>query len=307
MFVGHVADAALLGLEALAVDLFGDHLGPADLQLVALAAHRLDEHGELQLAAAGDLDDVGRIGAEQLDRDVAEQLAVEPVDEVPAGEELAVLAGERRGVDPERHPQHGLVDDQPLQRDGVLDAGDGVADLHLGEAGDDEQIAGRQLLDLVAADALERHQLAEAALQRRLPLAALLLEQGDGLAAAQHAVVDAPDGQAAEVLGCVERGDERLQWRGGVALRLGDAVEDGVEQRRQVGVGAGHADAEDGPALASHRRDDLEVDVVVMPASGSMNSWYTSSRTSSARASWRSTLLMMTIAGRSRASAFDST
>ncbi len=60
VLVGHVADAALLRLEALAVDFLGDDLGPADLQLVALATHRLDQHGQLQLATAGDLDDVGR-------------------------------------------------------------------------------------------------------------------------------------------------------------------------------------------------------------------------------------------------------
>ena len=71
-----------------------------------------------------------------------------------------------------------------VQRDRRLGRGDRVADLDLGEAGDDEQVAGRQLLDLVAADALERHQLGEAALQRRLALGELLLEQRDGLAAA---------------------------------------------------------------------------------------------------------------------------
>ena len=142
VLVGNVAHAALLRLELLAVDFLGDHLGPADLQLVALAAHRLDEHRQLQLAAAGDLDDVGRAGLEQLDRHVAEQLSVQPVDQVAAGEVLAVLAGERRGVDAERHPQHRLVDGQPRQRDRVVGAGDGVADLDLGEAGDDEQVAG---------------------------------------------------------------------------------------------------------------------------------------------------------------------
>src|SRR3954464_15063216 len=103
VFVGHVADATLLRLVPLAVDLFGDDLGPADLELVALAAHRLDQHRELQFAATGDLDDVGRSGLEQLDRDVAEQLFVEPLDEVAAGDVLAVTAGERRGVDAERH------------------------------------------------------------------------------------------------------------------------------------------------------------------------------------------------------------
>jgi hypothetical protein len=41
-----------IGSSSLAVGLAGDDLGVAELQLVALAAHRLDEDGELQLAAA---------------------------------------------------------------------------------------------------------------------------------------------------------------------------------------------------------------------------------------------------------------
>ena len=65
VLVGHVAHATLLRLEALAVDFLGDDFRPADLQLVALATHRFDQHGQLQLAAAGDLDDVGRAGLEQ--------------------------------------------------------------------------------------------------------------------------------------------------------------------------------------------------------------------------------------------------
>jgi hypothetical protein len=43
------------------VDLPDDHLGPADLELVPLAPHRLDEHRQLQLTPAGDLDDLGRV------------------------------------------------------------------------------------------------------------------------------------------------------------------------------------------------------------------------------------------------------
>ena len=150
-------------LVALAVDLADDDLGPADLQLVALAAHGLDEHGELQLAAAGDLDDVGRVG-----------LGRRLIDTLPStsrsrrsrrwrrGEVLAVLAGERRGVDAEGHAQHRLVDREAGQRHGVGRVGEGVADLDLGEAGDDEQVAGDELVDLDAADAREAMQLGEA-------------------------------------------------------------------------------------------------------------------------------------------------
>ena len=62
----------------------GDDLGPAHLHLVALAPHRLDEHGELQLAPAGDIDDVGRVGVGQADRHVAEHFALEAIAQMTA-------------------------------------------------------------------------------------------------------------------------------------------------------------------------------------------------------------------------------
>ena len=129
--------------------------GPADLELVALPAHGLDEHGELQLAAAGHLEHVGRVGVLQADRHVAEHLAVEALPQVAAGEELARLAGQGRRVDAEGHRQHGLVDGEAGQRLGVGRVGERVADLDLGEPGDDEQVAGDQLVDLGPADAGE--------------------------------------------------------------------------------------------------------------------------------------------------------
>ena len=263
MLVGNVAHAALLRFEALAVDFLGDDLGAADLQLVALTTHRLDQHGELELATAGDLDHVGRAGLEQLDRHVAEQLALQAVDQVAAGEVLALLARHRRRVDTEGHAQHRLVDDEAGQCHRVLDRGDGVADLDLGETGHDEQVAGRQLVGLVAADAFEGHELGEAALERGLTLGELLLEQGHGLATAHDAVHHTTDGQTAEVLARVELGDHGLERLGGVALGSRDGLEDRVEQGRQVGALLGHADALHRPALAGHGGDDLEVDVLV--------------------------------------------
>ena len=151
MLVGHVDDASLDRLVALAVDLADDHLGPADLQLVALAAHRLDEHGELELAAAGDLDARRASGVLEPDRHVAEHLAVEAVAQVAGGEVRAVLAGERRGVHAEGHAQHRLVDDEARQRHGVGRVGERVADLDLGEAGDAR--TGRRRTQLVDVDA----------------------------------------------------------------------------------------------------------------------------------------------------------
>ncbi len=66
------------GSHAHAVDFLGDDRGSRDLELVALAAHRLDEDREVELAAPADIEDVG--GGSVLDpqRDIGEQLAFEP-------------------------------------------------------------------------------------------------------------------------------------------------------------------------------------------------------------------------------------
>ena len=52
-----------------------DDLRAADGELVALAAHLLDEDRQLELAAAPDLERVAGLGRVDLDRDVAQDLA----------------------------------------------------------------------------------------------------------------------------------------------------------------------------------------------------------------------------------------
>ena len=75
--LGHVDGHPLHRLVDLAVDLAGDDLGLAHGQLEALAAHGLDQHGQLQLAAALDLPGVGPLGGQHPQRHVADQLGVE--------------------------------------------------------------------------------------------------------------------------------------------------------------------------------------------------------------------------------------
>ena len=95
MIVGHVDHGPLERFVTRPVDLPNDDLGTAHLELVPLTPHRLDEDRELELAATGDLDDVGRIGLLEADRHVAQHLAVEALAQVSGGEELPLLAGER--------------------------------------------------------------------------------------------------------------------------------------------------------------------------------------------------------------------
>ena len=71
-------------LHELAVDDAGDDLRPADHQLVAFAAHHLDEDGELQFAAAQHLEAVRRAGLLDADGDVGQQLLVEALAQIAA-------------------------------------------------------------------------------------------------------------------------------------------------------------------------------------------------------------------------------
>ena len=130
--VGHLLEAGLAGGERLgddadevlgdvdrepldrlvgdAVDLAGEHARLARGQLEPLAAHQLQQHDQLQLAAAVHLPGVGPLGVLDPDRDVADQLAVEPVADLAGGQLVPLLAGQRRGVDADDDRERGLVD-----------------------------------------------------------------------------------------------------------------------------------------------------------------------------------------------------
>ena len=141
--VGHVDGHAIKGLEDMAVLVLpGEYPRLADRQLETLSTHRLDEHRELQFAATLHLPGVRTLGHEHPDRDVADDLLIEPVlDE--AGRHLrAFPSGQWRGVDAERHRQAGLIDVDHRQRDRIGDIGERFADEDLGDAGDGNDLAG---------------------------------------------------------------------------------------------------------------------------------------------------------------------
>src|ERR671917_584159 len=80
--LGGVDHQLLDRLVHLAVDLAGDDLRPRDLELVPLAAHRLDQDREVQLAATGDGEDVRLAGRLDAQREIRLQLALEPLLEL---------------------------------------------------------------------------------------------------------------------------------------------------------------------------------------------------------------------------------
>ena len=146
----------LVRLLGLAVDRPQEDLGARGGQLEALAPHLLDEDGQLELAAAADLERVAALGRMDLDRDVAEGLAVEPGLDLARGDELALAAGQRRRVHAERHAQRRRVDVEARQRPRVGRVGDRVADRDLGQAGDRHDVARAGLGDVDPVDAVRR-------------------------------------------------------------------------------------------------------------------------------------------------------
>src|SRR2546422_675312 len=103
----------LVRLLGLAVDLLEDHLGPRHLELVAFAAHRLDEDREMELAAAAHDERVRGVGVRDTERDVALELRIEPLAELAACHELPLTPGERAVVDAEAHAKRRLLDADP--------------------------------------------------------------------------------------------------------------------------------------------------------------------------------------------------
>ena len=93
-----------------AVDLARNDLGAAGGELEALAPQRLDEDRELQLAATLDDPGIRALGVLHAQRDVADQLGVEPAFEHPRRELAALATRQRRGVDADQHRKARLVD-----------------------------------------------------------------------------------------------------------------------------------------------------------------------------------------------------
>ena len=113
--VGRVDGDVLHGLVHLAVNHARDYLGLAHGELESFAAHRLDQDRELQFATTLDLPGVGTIGGQYAQRDVADEFFVEAVLHHARGEELALGARQRGGVDANGHREARLVDVQWLK------------------------------------------------------------------------------------------------------------------------------------------------------------------------------------------------
>ena len=252
VFFGHVDHELLDRFHYGAVDRLGDDIRPGDLELVAFAAHHLDEDRQLQLAAPDHFDLLGRIGRLEADRNIAEQLAVEAVAQLPRRDILPVPACHGRGIDAENHRHGRLVDGNRRNRDPLLHVGDGFADRDLFDAGETDNVAGGGLVDVDALQPFEGIQLRHPGLvHRRIELA-----HRHRIADFDPPVEDAANRNASQVIAGIEIRHQQLQRRLGISPRRRHVLHDRLEQGAKVGAGVrGIAAGRSGPGVGVQDRE----------------------------------------------------
>jgi hypothetical protein len=222
----HVDRDFLERLELHAVLLLDDDLRLGDRELVALAAHVLEQDGDVELAAAVDLEAV-RLGEVDLEADVDLELLLEARADLARVHELARATDERRGVHEEVERDGRLVDANRRQRLRGRIGAEGVADVDLREARDEADVARGDLGRLLARGALKGEELGDLA---RVGAAVRRLH-GEGVADLDHAVVDAGYGEAAHEVVVAEVERLRAQRQRRVTGRDRHLLEDDVEER----------------------------------------------------------------------------
>ena len=196
--VVHIDDHILIGLQGLAGRrvLAGEHPGAAHGKLEAFAAHGLDEHAQLQLAAPRDLEAPAALDLADMDGDIALGLGEQAGADHPRGHLVAFAPGHRRIVDREHHGQGRRIDGGGVQG---LDDGyvaQGIGDGGRLEPGDGDDIAAMGLIEGAAGQAAETENLGDAHLLDDLAV----LGQGLGRHVRFHrAREDAPGQDAAEI------------------------------------------------------------------------------------------------------------
>ena len=158
----HLLEGLVPALGRLAID----NLRLADGELVALAAHRLDEDGQVQLAATRYDPLAGNVGVRHPQGHVLLQFADQTVADLAVGDVLALAPGEGAGVDRKGHAHRRLFDLDRRQGSRVVDVGDGVPDADALDAGDGDDAAGVDHLPGLALEVAEGENLADAGADR---------------------------------------------------------------------------------------------------------------------------------------------
>ena len=228
--LGNVDNEALDGLIAHAVDLLIEHLGRTDLEFISLAAHRLNEDGEVHLPSAADAEGIRGVGVLDAQRDVAQQFTIQPVTQVAGRDELALLSRKRRIVDREDHLHRGIGDLDKCNGIDAVGCADGIADIDLFQSREADDIARRGALAGDAVEPLDLIQIDDLAAHGDL---GVIVVAGDDVRAHfGDAALHSADADPANILVVVNGRDQNLQGSRLVHLEGRELRENGIKKRR---------------------------------------------------------------------------
>ena len=112
-----------------------DDLCLADSELIALTAHRLNQNGQMQLAAAGYLERIGIFCVFDTQADVSVQLAEQTVTQMTGGNEFTFLTCQRAVIDDEIHGNRRLGDLLERNRLRAVHRTDRISDMQICDTG----------------------------------------------------------------------------------------------------------------------------------------------------------------------------
>jgi hypothetical protein len=127
MFFWDVNSDALNWFVSLLVNRSSDDLWFTDGEFETFAAHRFDEHCELQFAARENFPCVWAVGLVNPKRNVSNEFLFKAAFHKPSGESITISAGKRRGVDSDRHRQSRFINGDAWKRYWMLNVGKGFA------------------------------------------------------------------------------------------------------------------------------------------------------------------------------------
>lgn len=258
MLVVDVDHDRLVGLHPLAVLFLEQHARAADRQLEAFAAHVLDQHAELELAAAGDFEGVllGAFG--DADRDIGLGLALQSFADHAALHLVALTARIGAVVDREGHAQRRRVDFLRVERHGDFRRGDRVGHGRICQARDRDDVARLGMEHGDAIEAFIGEYLGGAA---RFDHFALQVQCADRHADLEPTALDPAGQDAAEERIAIEQRREHREFAIGIEIGFGDVRDDGLEQRQQVAVAHAvvHARIAGAARGIEHRKIELVV------------------------------------------------
>src|SRR5580704_5528348 len=228
--VGNIDGEVFHWFQYFAIDGFGDNLGPAYHQLKAFTTHHLDEDGELQLSAAENLEAVWAPGLFDANGDVGEQFLIQALAQVAGGDILSFPSCHGRIVDRKLHGNGRLVDHNQRQRSRILKPGDRLSNCDAGNPRDGHDVADLGHLGVGTLQSIERKKLGDLGLEQRS------VAFGDVylFPIAQGSVKYARDGQAPQVVGVIEVGDQDLERPVRIPTGRRNGGDNGFKERLQI-------------------------------------------------------------------------